>query len=131
MSRIAILCPGRGSYTEKSLGSLPRESERVAAEPSIEVVRRKPTPRPETKKPYRSPVAAKPRDTQVAYDERAGEAKSESLTAAGGVGTQAALGRALQVLENGWSERCQGHDGSSREAEESWPRAHRARRSSA
>jgi [acyl-carrier-protein] S-malonyltransferase len=25
MKRVAILCPGRGSYTEKSLGSLPRD----------------------------------------------------------------------------------------------------------
>lgn len=29
MSRVAILCPGRGSYTEKSLGSLPREHDWV------------------------------------------------------------------------------------------------------
>ena len=31
MSRIAIVCPGRGSYTEQSLGSLPRDHERVLA----------------------------------------------------------------------------------------------------
>ena len=31
MSRVAVLCPGRGSYTEKSLGSLPREHEWVQA----------------------------------------------------------------------------------------------------
>jgi len=74
--------------------------EPIAAEPKgIEVVRHEPTSRPQTRKPYRSPVAPKPpRDTQVAYDERAGKAKAESLTAAGGVGTQAALGRALQWL---------------------------------
>jgi len=31
VTRVAILCPGRGSYTEKSLGSLPREHEWVQA----------------------------------------------------------------------------------------------------
>jgi len=31
MSRVAILCPGRGSYTEKSLGSLPTAHEWVRA----------------------------------------------------------------------------------------------------
>ncbi len=31
MSRISILCPGRGSYTEKSLGSLPTDHEWVVA----------------------------------------------------------------------------------------------------
>jgi len=31
VSRVAILCPGRGSYTENSLGSLPREHEWVQA----------------------------------------------------------------------------------------------------
>jgi malonyl CoA-acyl carrier protein transacylase len=30
MSRVAVLCPGRGSYTEKSLGSLPRDHAWVA-----------------------------------------------------------------------------------------------------
>ena len=30
MTRVAVLCPGRGSYTEKSLGSLPREHAWVA-----------------------------------------------------------------------------------------------------
>ena len=31
MSTIALVCPGRGSYTEKSLGSLPRDHELVLA----------------------------------------------------------------------------------------------------